>query len=812
MTLPRLNHLLLAFSLILFSSSLLFAQSELLFAKESDWPGFGGPNRNHVVNDAGLLETGKQYQFKVAWRQPIGSGYSGIAVKNDMVITMFSDNKDDYVIALNSRDGSERWRFTIDSTYKGYFGSVNGPISTPLATDKSVFILDPRGKLYSLSASSGEKQWMIDLVEDYQSVKPFYGFTTSPLAYNNMLIVETGGTDGRAISALKMDTGEVIWSAGSDTVEYQSPIIATVDGREQLIVWVNRKLIGMQPASGEIIWEFDHSGTLHPMGTSGMPVEVAEGRFYLKNSHQSGTLASVSATNEQYVAEKVWDTRHLKGSYVVPVYAEGKIIGYNSRILSSVDAETGERLWRSRKPGDGFPIILDNHLIIVTKSGTLSMAPVSSEGYNEMASLKLFDDLSWAPASYANGKLYLRSMSEIACVEIVPAAEVVAGDGPQPGIVPHSAFAEFIEKVNAATDKAALIDEYIAGQKSFPVIEGDSLVHFIYVGEANDMALESDLLGWRFDRGMHRIEDTNLFYYSSPVEADARLNYKFIKNLQQPIRDSLNTNIAFDFRGTEESWFAMPKWQSPSYLEVPTHNQRGRIDTLVFESDSLDGSKKIPVYLPHGYDESDARYPVIYLHGAFGATQMGAIDNTLDNLIGKSVRPVIVAMLPALNRGGYGDYFMRREKYTQIFVNEMMPQIEAKYRTLGTADGRANMGGLFAGYAAAYVGLNHPEKFSKLIVQSIFGDPKTPDANDAMLKNAAGHNLQIYFDWGKYDLRSPLEGGIDMALSGRQFAEQLAAHGFQFSGGEVNDGIGWNNWKHRTGTILETMFPLKDTE
>jgi len=158
------------------------------------------------------------------------------------------------------------------------------------------------------------------------------------------------------------------------------------------------------------------------------------------------------------------------------------IFGHNGRILICVDAETGDRVWRSREPGDGLPILVDGHLVIATKEGKLSISPASGDGYDEKVSLQVFDNLVWAPPAFANGKLYIRSMSEIACVEIVAQEQITESTEAVPGIVPGSNFSEFLDRVRQSNDKAALIDAFISKQDSFPVIEGQNLVHFIYRG------------------------------------------------------------------------------------------------------------------------------------------------------------------------------------------------------------------------------------------------------------------------------------------------------------------------------------------
>ena len=441
-----------------FALLLLAAHSGWASPGGDDWPAWGGPHRNFAVTP-GVIKVEQPIELKIAWKKELGSGYSAVSVLDGMAVTMFSDSTFDYAIALNVEDGGELWRFKIGPTFPGRWGSANGPISTPLISQNKVVGLGAGGRLFALDSKTGELVWDSDLVVDHQAKIPIYGFATSPILYNDILVVETGGATQNAISAFDLNTGQVLWAAGGDTVEYQSPYLLQTSDASQFVGITNRALYGLQPETGQILWRFEHGGTGHPMGApSGNLVAVGGKQFFLKNTNKGGMLFKIEYANEMYQVDEVWQTKDIKGTYVIPVYHDGHLFGYNSRIFGCVNAETGERVWRSRAPGDGFPIVVDGHLVVITKNGRLSVAPASPEGYNEIASLDLFDNLVWAPASFARGRLFLRSMTEIAGVDIVPTQVVARAVEQADGLVPDSKFAQFVKKAEQAEDKAALVD------------------------------------------------------------------------------------------------------------------------------------------------------------------------------------------------------------------------------------------------------------------------------------------------------------------------------------------------------------------
>ena len=138
-----------------------------------DWPTWGGRHGNFTVTP-GVIKGEQPLALKIAWKKELGSGYSAISVLDGMAVTMFSDSTFDYTIALNVEDGSELWRFKIGPTFPGRFGSANGPISTPLISDRKVVGLSAAGRLFALDRESGELVWDSDLVSDHQAEIPFY--------------------------------------------------------------------------------------------------------------------------------------------------------------------------------------------------------------------------------------------------------------------------------------------------------------------------------------------------------------------------------------------------------------------------------------------------------------------------------------------------------------------------------------------------------------------------------------------------------------------------------------------------------------
>jgi hypothetical protein len=80
-------------------------------ARAGDGPRFRGPDADGLSTETGLFT--KEVALSLAWKQPLGSGYSGIAVAKGTLVTMFADGASDWTGAFDTRSGNEKWRYDM---------------------------------------------------------------------------------------------------------------------------------------------------------------------------------------------------------------------------------------------------------------------------------------------------------------------------------------------------------------------------------------------------------------------------------------------------------------------------------------------------------------------------------------------------------------------------------------------------------------------------------------------------------------------------------------------------------------------------
>lgn len=779
---------------------------------------------------AGIASGEPAWGLEMVWKRPLGPGNSRIVIIEGLAVTLFSDGEFDNAVALDASTGKEIWRYRIAPTYRGHDGSRGGPHASPVVDEGTVYSLGPRGHLFAIDLDDGAVIWLRNIVSDLGARAPFWGFATTPLVAGRILIVQTGAPGGRSICGFDKRTGELVWTAGSDPVGYQSPALMTLAGRRQAVAVTNRQIMGMVPETGEILWTYRHSTT--ELEGSSEAVSIGNDRFLLTSSGADYTsdtsLYQVVRAGSGFSVEQLWLSSALKYSYAAPVLVDKCLYGFHRSFLTCVDPLTGKRIWRSRPPGGKNFALVEDRLAILTADGRVVTVLPSGEGYEELASLQVLDRGAFTVPTFSEDTIFVRNHAEIAAIRMgKPEPVGVAGDEAQleepDADWRRSSFGAFVRRVEVAENKERLIDAFMRSQRRYPIVEGDDLVHFIYRGSASDVAVR--MSDWGDADPMRRITGTDFFHRSLRLEPDSRWEYMFEVDLETWITDPLNPRTA-PGEWADRSELVMPGWSAPEHLRNPV-GERGRVDSFEFLSESLGNRRDVKVYLPAGYSQTNERYALLIVEDGLQSLEYALIDRSLDNLIGESVAALIVAFVGrpeetyrvVTESHAYQEYGgLRTAEHARMLGEELVPYLDQHYRTLPKPDSRALMGNRSAGLAALYAAVHHPDVFSKVAVQSLLFGPTPLQSSRlrrrevfetvlATLNSGPEMPLQFYVDWASHGFRFA-EEEIDVRRDSLELVELLRGKGYEVTGGEYPGTDGWGSWRARTDAILEALFPL----
>lgn len=400
-------HVLAAFFIL----TLLLLQ--ITIQAQQSWDRFRGANGSAVLTDIAISDVLPEQGPQLLWTKAVGNGFSEVAVSNGVAYIFSSDTLEggyEYLAAFDADSGKEIWKTKVDSMWFEKDGWGHGPRSTPAIGENNLYCLSGFGKFAAYSKNAGKEVWSVSLPEDFGSAIPRWGYSTSPVILDDIVIIETGGTDDRAFTAFRTDSGEIVWSKGKGTSSYCSPAYAEINGQPQLVFAIDTMLYAYN-SKGEELWNF----RMPLRGPMAMPVFMEPNRFFVSSVSRTGGFVVEVNDNKP---EQVFTSTTMQNNWSSSCYKDGYLYGFSRAKLQCVSAETGEMVWGKRGFGKGSLIIVDSKLLVLSDQGKLIMAEATPEAYSELDSFQVLEGKSWTAPSFADGKLFVRNLDKMACYKL----------------------------------------------------------------------------------------------------------------------------------------------------------------------------------------------------------------------------------------------------------------------------------------------------------------------------------------------------------------------------------------------------------
>lgn len=387
-----------------------------------DWPQWRGPHRDGVWQQDGLADKLPATGLKPRWRQPLGGGYSGIAVSSGRVYTLDYHKKpreSERALCFDVRTGKLLWSHTYAVTY-GKMEYGNGPRSTPTVHKSKVYTFGARGHLFCLDAVSGKVLWGRDTVKDFAGRVPQWGHSCSPLVDGPRLLVQVGGKNGAGLVALDRDSGKEIWRSLDDRPGYSSPTLIGGKGWRQVAYWTPEHVVGLDPVSGKVRWKIPFPITYDVSITD----LVWHENVLLASNYWTGSKAiRFDAKGEN--PKVIWQGKRLSLLMSTPLWRAGHIYALDRKDgLKCVELLTGKVKWggehitpRSHNP-QATLVWVGERALIFNERGELILARLTPEKYEEISRSKLIDKDTWAHPAYADGCIFVRTDEDILCIPL----------------------------------------------------------------------------------------------------------------------------------------------------------------------------------------------------------------------------------------------------------------------------------------------------------------------------------------------------------------------------------------------------------
>ncbi len=394
-------------------------------ANAADWPQFRGPNRDGISKETGLLRKWPAGGPRVVWSVPVAQGYAGAAIVAGRVYHHDYDEKlDEWRVYCRSlSDGKLVWSFAERRNIRPNHGITR---TVPAVDGKYVFSLDPKCVLHALDAQTGKEIWRKNLVSEYKTMIPPWYNGQCPLMEEDRIIIATGGE--AILVALDKATGREIWRTPNPDqllLSHASVMPAVLGGVKQYLYGTLNGPLGVSAKDGKLLWAFPRKFNV---AVAPSPLAVDGERVFMTASYDAGSvMVRVRPNGNTFRAETVFDMKNNEWNSEVhtPIVFRGHMfaVGKKRRGLFTCLSLDGKTVWDSDGKAAfdlGSFLLADGMFFILEgRTGVLRLIEATTAGYKELASAQVLNGPDvWAPMALSDGKLVVRDMTKMVCLDV----------------------------------------------------------------------------------------------------------------------------------------------------------------------------------------------------------------------------------------------------------------------------------------------------------------------------------------------------------------------------------------------------------
>ena len=385
------------FTLLLFNSPTFAA----------DWAQWRGPNSNNVAAPGQNVPTTWTETKNVIWKVDVpGRGHSSPTVIGDLIVLTSADEQSERqaVFGFDRKSGKQQWATIISQGGFPKLHAKNTHASSTACSDGTRIYATfcHHNKIEAVAINmQGEIVWRQDvgafLPRQYE-----YGYAASPTLYNNTLIVSGDCDTGAWLKALDTTSGNFVWQQQRPAkLNWSSPIVATVAGKEQLFLSGSEMLASYAPGSGQPLW----SAKCLTMATCGTVVW-----------DEDTVYASGGYPKKETVAVKADGSGTILWSNQVKCYEQSMLIhnGYlyaidDNGLAYCWEAKTGKEQWKERlqEPVSASPVLVGDTIFASNERGVTFVFKADPQRFQAIARNQLGTE-SFATPTIVDNRIYIR--------------------------------------------------------------------------------------------------------------------------------------------------------------------------------------------------------------------------------------------------------------------------------------------------------------------------------------------------------------------------------------------------------------------
>jgi outer membrane protein assembly factor BamB len=386
----------------------------------ADWPNWRGQDFNGKSSLAGIKKDWsegleKLWEVNFLCQGKATASWSAPVVVGNKLVIPGRDENNDLVFCINTDNGELIWQ----GSYEADAGTAHGPGSraTPFIDSNYVYTFGRSGDLVCWQLTDGKQVWRKN-VNDFGGEEPSHGHSSSPLVYEDMVIVQGGG-DALFVAFNKFN-GELIWKSHAGLAGFAAPILIKQEDAN-ILVYHGKGLscIGFENGQEKwrVPWEFEMNAT----------TPAVQDNIVFITSFTKGGQA-IEFTRDRF--EVLWKNDAISAHHSDPIIIEGYIYGYsgfsgrNKGNFKCVELKTGKEMWSTKEIGQGTTTYVDGHLICMDVKGNLFLVKPDPKAFNIIGKIEnALHEVkypAWTVPVVANGKLYLRYLQTLVCFNLMP--------------------------------------------------------------------------------------------------------------------------------------------------------------------------------------------------------------------------------------------------------------------------------------------------------------------------------------------------------------------------------------------------------
>ncbi len=397
---------------------------------QENWPQFRGPDGQGRSEATGLPLHWSESK-NVVWKTPIhGRAWSSPVIWGNQIwmTTATEDGRELYAVCVDRETGQvlrdEKLFDVANPQFVHAFNSYASP--TPVIEEDRVYVTFGSPGTACLDTQTGRVLWQRrDFVCNH-----FRGAGSSPILFQNLLIMHFDGSDFQYVVALDKKTGRTVWRTdrsvdfqdltpdgkpqgdGDFRKAFATPHVAYFGGEPLLISLGAKAFYGYEPGTGQELWRVEersnHSAATRPV--------VGDGLIFFPTGFARGQLFAVRPGGHGVVTDShvVWRVKRSVPNKPSLLFAHDMLFMVDDGgIASCLDAKTGEEIWRERVGGNysASPVLAEDHIYFLSEEGKTTVVAADKE-FKVLATNQLDGGFMASPA-IAGRALFLRTKTHL---------------------------------------------------------------------------------------------------------------------------------------------------------------------------------------------------------------------------------------------------------------------------------------------------------------------------------------------------------------------------------------------------------------